>query len=895
MESTSPQHQQQHQQQQESQLSTTFTAPEGTYCQSTLVLTSAELASNLQPPSTATTTSTGTSTAGNPTGHLFSEDPFASTFSSSAAQQQASPLGNDAASSALAIKTALPPVTPSVNTCPPSQLPAAWRKGAGSIIDPTISSCSISSSSSATNATATTPDLPLIESTLVAQGIDSPSHCTTGGLGGILGMAAIASYGFLPNSMHHDPISSSSSSSLSVTSTYKPVKGIARPKNSTRQSNSTFVIRAHVHSDIKDILAQREKSGTSTNMILTQKGRTLLWLADPQGSVESPLARILFSSPPSAHDINQLTRSYSTLDVIVGFPTGDILWMDLITMRYTRINKGGAVTPSGVTHIKWLPSAQQQQSQSEQPEQQAQQQEGMFITSHVDGTMLVWDREREDGEVNKTWTPRPWRSAAPPQSQSQPQPNVVQWDPKRTIIVTRPGQMEQQSHQQSQQHQQQSPMSEHPNAATLDTPASMPLGSPFSTSADSTNNNTASQQHRRRANTTLGVTPTSEYAFNTAMSDISSNSGLDEGTYKWDKNPVVHWRVSRAKINSFAISPDLGCIAVASEDGLLRIIDLATQTLIASHASYFGAFLSLAWSTDGRFLLATSCDDLVSLYLPRNGTLSSSSSGASDRSRLLARCVGHDSTVKSASWDPYRYRDGDRTYRFGSVGEDGKLCLWDFSAKSLSRPHRHPDGQQQQTTASARPSMQLNRERSSDRFEVGVHGEETYTDVYHPCPPRKDIPTLQPISVYKTFVPASQSSTTSAPLPGIPPGLGTQPSTSPLLSVRFSPTGILLYHSSGILQTFNRPSKDGSNTVSKLVNQPAATNNKSTIGNAGSKGLTGGLTLSGTISRGMKWVGGGGGGDENTNNNNHNNTDDGNANASAGQTARSGTVGISMF
>lgn len=53
-------------------------------------------------------------------------------------------------------------------------------------------------------------------------------------------------------------------------------------------------------------------------------------------------------------------------------------------------------------------------------------------------------------------------------------------------------------------------------------------------------------------------------------------------------------------------------------------------------------------------------------------------------SALVARCQGHRSWVSALAFDPWRC--DDRNYRFGSVGEDGRLCLWDFSVGMLHRP-----------------------------------------------------------------------------------------------------------------------------------------------------------------------------------------------------------------
>jgi catabolite repression protein CreC len=52
--------------------------------------------------------------------------------------------------------------------------------------------------------------------------------------------------------------------------------------------------------------------------------------------------------------------------------------------------------------------------------------------------------------------------------------------------------------------------------------------------------------------------------------------------------------------------------------------------------------------------------------------------------RIVARCQGHHSWVTSVAFDSWRC--DDRNYRFGSVGEDCRLLLWDFSVGMLHRP-----------------------------------------------------------------------------------------------------------------------------------------------------------------------------------------------------------------
>ncbi|CAO1634363.1 unnamed protein product [Parajaminaea phylloscopi] len=953
----------------------TFSAPEGVYEETSLLVPFAELplngiaisvaanASNFAPIDSATPSASTGPGAGSASSTTSVASQLSSMASATSATAAASSLGSlmgpgpllaaspNQASSALQTPNPSGNGTPttltaaSQSTMTPMMLPFSWRKEVGLFVEPSISTCSIRWSGVATDPfsptagrgqgdsvggqtdsstgdsaagsrsnppskSATDPQSsgghgehqptanPLIEAALVAQGIDAPATRTTGGLGGLLGLSALASYGFLPSS--DDALNLDRQLSLlsvhserGLSSTYKPGRNVAKPKNAVRASNSSFVIKTQFHPDLKDILAQMEKTWDPMNppesMAFTQRGRTLLWLSDTSSKKE-PLARYLFSSPPSAHDVNQLTRSPSVLDVAIGFPTGDILWLDAIGMRYSRFNKGGIVTDSGIVQIRWLPSASN---------------DGIFISAHVDGTMIAWDRDREDCEVNKGWSPRSWslasttakRSGAAAQQraaeeaagaiagdvspgsradgddpmevldgrQGELRPGIgtrrqsnrsalspngpdsasrstspaktarnrpvgpLEWDPKRSIIVSRPGM---QTHTDSTDHSTQSP--------------------PFFASPDE-QGGALGRSWRKEPPIPQGSSSAEQDTHGWSVSASAS---------PWTKNPVTHWRVSPKRINAFAISPDLGCIAVVADDGLLKIIDLTTEKLLACHASYFGPFLSVAWSADGRFLLTTGCDDLVSIYHPRDSGGGGGGGGFSghfthgNESRLVARCVGHSSWVRNVAFDPYRWREGDRTYRFGSVGEDGRLLLWDFSSASLSRPKHttstRPAGRfggaaastpatfggalldrHRQSERRGSPSVRSARDSYGARNDVGAeHGD----GIFHPAPARQSVAQLNPIASY-------QASTLSS-----------------VLAIRFRPSNLLLYHSNGFLQTFSRPMARVLHIADDDIDDDVAGDGAGTSDSANQSDAAGEKRrrriLGSTFSRGMRWVGG---------------------------------------
>ncbi|KAF9350441.1 hypothetical protein BGX26_011390 [Mortierella sp. AD094] len=136
-------------------------------------------------------------------------------------------------------------------------------------------------------------------------------------------------------------------------------------------------------------------------------------------------------------------------------------------------------------------------------------------------------------------------------------------------------------------------------------------------------------------------------------------------------NPITHWNISRKPVTAFAFSPDLQHVAVVALDGGLRIIDFRHERLIETFQSYFGALNCVCWSPDGKYILTGGQDDLVTIWSFKD-------------LRIVARCQGHHSYVTGVAFDSWRC--DERNYRFGSVGEDAKLLLWDFSVGALHKP-----------------------------------------------------------------------------------------------------------------------------------------------------------------------------------------------------------------
>lgn len=141
---------------------------------------------------------------------------------------------------------------------------------------------------------------------------------------------------------------------------------------------------------------------------------------------------------------------------------------------------------------------------------------------------------------------------------------------------------------------------------------------------------------------------------------------------KQTKNPIALYKLSSQPINDFAFSPDERHVAAVLEDGTLRVIDLHEEKCLDVFHSYYGGLMCVCWSPDGKYIVTGGQDDLVSIW-------------SFVERRIVARCQGHTSWVQSVAFDPWRCELEQGNYRFGSVGDDCRLCLWDFSPAMLHR------------------------------------------------------------------------------------------------------------------------------------------------------------------------------------------------------------------
>jgi len=151
------------------------------------------------------------------------------------------------------------------------------------------------------------------------------------------------------------------------------------------------------------------------------------------------------------------------------------------------------------------------------------------------------------------------------------------------------------------------------------------------------------------------------------------------------RNPLYRWVLGAEGccINELAFSPCGTHLAVVSQDGFLRVFHYDSMDLLGVARSYFGGFLCVCWSPDGRYVVVGGEDDLVTVW-------------SFHERRIVARGQGHRSWVSVVAFDPFTSTCGDgddederrpeRCYRLGSVGQDTHLCLWDITEDVLRQP-----------------------------------------------------------------------------------------------------------------------------------------------------------------------------------------------------------------
>lgn len=110
-----------------------------------------------------------------------------------------------------------------------------------------------------------------------------------------------------------------------------------KPKNNMTKSNSSFISRVIINETFSKKMADRPHDGVFG---FANVNRAFQWLDLSSPTKADYLTKILFTKAHClSHDVNLVTKSPNHLDIIMGFSTGEIIWWEAISQRYTRLNK----------------------------------------------------------------------------------------------------------------------------------------------------------------------------------------------------------------------------------------------------------------------------------------------------------------------------------------------------------------------------------------------------------------------------------------------------------------------------------------------------------------------------------------------------------------------------
>lgn len=158
-------------------------------------------------------------------------------------------------------------------------------------------------------------------------------------------------------------------------------------------------------------------------------------------------------------------------------------------------------------------------------------------------------------------------------------------------------------------------------------------------------------------------------------------------------------------------------LAIVSQDGFLRVFNYDKMELIGVARSYFGGFLCVCWSPDGKYIVVGGEDDLVTVW-------------SLHERRVVARGQGHRSWVSVVAFDPftsYSNWDGPDFSDDENPINDGYLC-YNNSATANENRHLdyddHPANNKRPNSASFRDST-LMSEKLGTSYRLGSVSQDT--------------------------------------------------------------------------------------------------------------------------------------------------------------------------
>ncbi|QPG72712.1 hypothetical protein FOA43_000013 [Brettanomyces nanus] len=341
----------------------------------------------------------------------------------------------------------------------------------------------------------------------------------------------------------------------------RSLHSLKSPQTVISRNSSSFIDRVVTGDNFNKKFANNGKlligcNGRAINMIVLDNSPKHIEV-DPPALKMNASSSVITCLDTFPHIGSDGERS---LDVLVGFGSGDLLWLDPIIQKYTRWNKRGWLKEGPVMSVEWSKC-------------------GSFaMVGFADGDVLIFSRDLEDDESYG--------------------------DTPKTLVY---------------------------------------------------------KDRYMRTYRTL----------------------MTEGDNRRKRNPIAHYKFSRKAIVDITTHPLYhNIVAMACDDGYLRIFDLLKERITDIQESYYGGFLSVSFTEDGKYLLAGGEDDLVSIYEFQG--ISKFTPASSGLIKLVARLEGSKSWVRDITVDRHRSKSGI-LYRIGTAGDDGVLRFYEFQPRNLPK------------------------------------------------------------------------------------------------------------------------------------------------------------------------------------------------------------------
>ncbi|TID30033.1 hypothetical protein CANINC_001402 [Pichia inconspicua] len=153
----------------------------------------------------------------------------------------------------------------------------------------------------------------------------------------------------------------------------------SQPTHNLNKSNLSFVEK------VSTCDGYQKKMNTANSLLIACHGRILNVIAlndNPKEiDIDPPCLRVILSSSVvTCMSTFQLVSEERSLDILLGFASGDILWLNPFKMKCSFWNRNGRIKNEIVTALEWSNCG------------------NFAFVGFADGDMIVWDRRQEEQE-----------------------------------------------------------------------------------------------------------------------------------------------------------------------------------------------------------------------------------------------------------------------------------------------------------------------------------------------------------------------------------------------------------------------------------------------------------------------------------------------------------------